>query len=52
MSGLHCFRTIIEKPCLCEGSVDSLLDPAVGLNPSEMTQFLRIIDQQADRMRR
>ena len=35
-----------------KGSVTSLLDPASGLNPSEMTQFLRIIDEQTDRMRR
>ena len=35
-----------------KGSVTSLLDPAAGLNPSEMTQFLRIIDEQTDRMRR
>ena len=35
-----------------KGSVISLLDPAAGLNPSEMTQFLRIIDAQTDRMRR
>ena len=35
-----------------KGSVASLLDPAAGLNPSEMTQLLRIIDQQTDRMRR
>ena len=35
-----------------KGSVTSLLDPAAGLNPSEMTQFLRIIDAQTDRMRR
>ena len=35
-----------------KGSVTSLLDPASGLNPSEMTQFLRIIDAQTDRMRR
>ena len=35
-----------------KGSVTSLLDPAVALNPSEMTQFLRIIDVQTDRMRR
>ncbi len=35
-----------------KGSVTSLLDPAAGLNPSEMTQFLRIINEQTDRMRR
>ena len=35
-----------------KGAVTSLLDPAAGLNPAEMAQFFRIIDAQADRMRR
>ena len=35
-----------------KGAVTSLLDPAAGLNPIEMGQFFRIIDAQADRMRR
>ena len=35
-----------------KGAVTSLLDPAAGLNPTETLQFFRIIDAQADRMRR
>ena len=35
-----------------KGAVTSLLDPAAGLNPTETFQFFRIIDAQADRMRR
>ena len=35
-----------------KGAVTSLLDPAAGLNPIETAQFFRIIDAQADRMRR
>ena len=35
-----------------KGAVTSLLDPAAGLNPIETLQFFRIIDAQADRMRR
>ena len=35
-----------------KGAVASLLDPAAGLNPAETAQFHRIIDAQADRMRR
>ena len=35
-----------------KGSVTNLLDPTARVNPSEMTQLLRIIDEQTDRMRR
>ena len=34
-----------------KGSVTTLLDPTARLNPTEMGQFLRIIDTQTDRMR-
>ena len=34
-----------------KGSVTNLLDPAVRLDPAEVSQFLRIIDSQSDRMR-
>ena len=34
-----------------KGSVTTLLDPAVALNPAEAVQFFRIIDSQTDRMR-
>ena len=34
-----------------KGSTTTLLDPSAALNPAEMTQFFRIIDAQADRMR-
>ncbi len=34
-----------------KGSVSNLLDPAATLDPAEVTQFLRIIDSQCNRMR-
>ena len=35
-----------------KGAVASMLDPSQGLNLTETTQYLRVIDSQADRMRR
>ena len=44
----HELRTPLSS---VKGSVATLLDPAAGLNPTEVRQFLKIIDTQADRMR-